>query len=90
VTASETYTASSQSNPDKSWIRRVFSGLQHAMGTPVATGGDLVHIADTATGRIVVTLETPFGDEGDLLARVTADLASMTGPEFEAAYEIER
>lgn len=88
--ASETYSASSQSNPRKSWVRRVFSGLQHAMGTPVGTGGDLVLIVDARSGDVVATLTTPFGDEGDLLERVQADLAKMDVAEFEAAYEIER
>jgi len=90
VQASEAYVVSSQQNPSKSWARRVFSGLQHAMGRPVATGGDLVHIADAVTGRVAMTLVTPFGDEGDLLAQTRADLLSMTAHDFAAAYEIDR
>ncbi|HDH03324.1 MAG TPA: hypothetical protein ENH15_03665 [Actinobacteria bacterium] len=88
--AGEAYSVELQTNPDK-WrsMRGVLSGMHRLFGQPAEPGGDFVHIADALTGRILLTLIVPFGDDdGGLLAQVTEDLKTMTVAEFDGAYEL--
>ena len=87
--AGDSYIVFVETNPMK-WrsMRGIFSGMHRLFGQPAEPGGDFVHIADALTGRSVLTLTTPFGDDGGLLAQVTEDLESMTLAEFDEAYEL--
>jgi len=70
-------------------MRGVFSGMHRLFGQPAEPGGDFIHIADAMTGRILLTLTVPFGDDdGGLLAQTNDDLQTMTVEEFEEAYEL--